>query len=43
MAQTAVRIIDLLVCIGLGGATIAMFALAAIFIVGGLRSAGRPH
>ncbi len=41
MAQVLVRIIELLVDIGLGGATIAMFALAVIFIVSGLRSAGR--
>lgn len=41
MAQDIVRIIELLVDIGLGGAVIAMFALAVVFIVHGLHSAGR--
>jgi hypothetical protein len=43
MAHVVVRIIELLVCIGLAAAVTAIFALALIFIVNGLRSAGRPR
>ena len=43
MAHVVVRIIELLVGIGMATAVTAMFALAVIFVVNGLRSAGRPH
>ena len=43
MAHIVVRIIELLVCIGLATATIAVFAVALISIVHGLHSAGRPR
>ena len=43
MVYFAERVIEILVCIGLGGATLAMFALIVIFIIGGLHSAGRQH
>ena len=41
MAHIVVRIIEMLVCIGLAAATTAIFAIAVISIVHGLRSAGR--
>jgi hypothetical protein len=43
MAHVVVRIIELLIAIGLATAVSAMFALAVIFIVHGLHTAGRPH
>jgi hypothetical protein len=43
MVHVVVRIIELLFAIGMAAAVTAMFALAVIFIVGGLRSAGRPR
>lgn len=43
MVHVVVRIIEMLIGIGLAAAVAAMFAFAAIFIVNGLRSAGRPH
>jgi hypothetical protein len=41
MAHIIVQIIQMLVCIGLGAAVIAIFAVAVITIVHGLHSAGR--
>ncbi len=41
MAHVVVRIIELLVGIGLAAAVTAMFALAMISVVHGLRAAGR--
>ena len=41
MAHVIVRIIELLICTGLAAAVTAMFAIAVIAIVHGLRSAGR--
>jgi hypothetical protein len=41
MAQVIVRIIELVICIGLGGAALAMFALVPIFIMHGLHTVGR--
>ena len=41
MAHIIVQIIQMLVCIGLGAAVIAIFAVAAISIVHGLHSVGR--
>ena len=43
MAHVVVQIIQLLVAIGLTAAVTAMFALAVISVVHGLRSAGRPR
>jgi hypothetical protein len=43
MAHVIVRIIEMLVAVGLAAAVTAMFALAVIFIVHGLHSAGRQH
>src|SRR5512138_1921234 len=43
MAHIVVRIIELLVAIGLAAATPAIFVVALIAIVHGLRSAGRPR
>jgi hypothetical protein len=43
MAHVVVRIIELLIGIGLAAAVTAIFALAVIFIVHGLRAVGRPH
>ena len=41
MAHIIVRIIELLVCIGLAAATTAIFGVALITVVHGLRTAGR--
>jgi hypothetical protein len=41
MEHTVVRVIELLVASGLAAAVTIMFALAVIFIVQGLRTAGR--
>ena len=43
MAHIIVRIIELLVCIGLAAATTAIFVVAVITIVHGLRTAGRQR
>jgi hypothetical protein len=43
MAHIIVQIIQMLVCIGLGAAVIAIFAVAVISIVHGLHSAGQQH
>ena len=42
MAHIIVQIIQMLVCIGLGAAVIAIFAVAVISVVHGLHSVGRP-
>jgi len=42
MAHMIVQIIQMLVCIGLGAAVIAIFAVAVISVVHGLHSVGRP-
>jgi hypothetical protein len=41
MAHVIVRLIELLVCVGLAAAVTAMFAIAVIAIVHGLRTVGR--
>lgn len=43
MAHIVVQIIQMMVCIGLGAAVIAIFAVAVISVVHGLHSAGRQH
>ena len=43
MAHIVVRIIELLVCIGLGAATTAIFVVALITVVHCLRTAGRQR
>ena len=43
MAHIIVQTIQMLVCIGLGAAVTAIFAVAVISIVHGLHSAGRQH
>jgi hypothetical protein len=43
MAHIIVQVIQMLVCIGLGAAVIAIFAVAVITIVHGLHTAGRQH
>jgi hypothetical protein len=43
MWHIIVQIIQMLVCIGLGAAVLAIFAVAVITIVHGLHSAGRQH
>jgi hypothetical protein len=43
MWHIVVQIIQMLVCIGLGAAVIAIFGVAVISIVHGLHSVGRQH
>jgi hypothetical protein len=43
MAHVIVRIIELLVCNALAAAVTAIFAIAVIGVVHGLRSVGRPR
>jgi hypothetical protein len=43
MAHIFVRTIELLVCIGLAAATTAIFVVAVITVVHGLRMAGRQR